>query len=58
MVGLCVQTRVCRRVLGLTLKSKQPKAKVFPHTGAWVRVGRGIPHSEGLYKFITRYAIP
>jgi hypothetical protein len=34
------------QVPSLTLKSKQKKAKVFPHLVAWVRVGRGIPHGK------------
>jgi hypothetical protein len=36
------------QVLSLTLKSKQTKAKVFPHLVAWVRVRRGIPHGKVL----------
>jgi hypothetical protein len=35
-----------RLVPNLTLKSKQTKAKVFPHLEAWVRVGRRIPHRK------------
>jgi hypothetical protein len=31
--------------------------KVFLHLEAWFRVGRGIPHSEGLGMFVTRYLI-
>jgi hypothetical protein len=25
---------------------------------SWVRVGRGIPHSEVLFKFVTQHVIP
>jgi hypothetical protein len=28
---------------------------VFPYLEDWVRVGRGIPLSEGLHKFVTRH---
>jgi hypothetical protein len=53
-IGQSVQTRVCCRIPGLTLKSKQPKAKVFPHLEACVRKERGIPHSEGPRKFVIQ----
>jgi hypothetical protein len=44
-VGLSVGADPCK-VLTLTLKSKQTKAKVLLHLVTWVRVGRGIPHGK------------
>jgi hypothetical protein len=32
-------------------------SNVFPHLKVWVRVIRGIPHSEGLFKFVTQYML-
>jgi hypothetical protein len=31
---------------GLTSKSKQLKARVFPHLVVWIRLGRVIPHDK------------